>query len=226
MNTEGHRSLCDERGIAEVAAAFSAMDEADRRYAAKLDDADEQIKVLGDVPARIADIEQRYTGSGRLPEPLRDPRDPKDVAAWGEAFLAFRDAHQRDAAYLESIKGKTGLVAGNDLDRLTRWVVGELPFHLQRIADDTMSGVDRKIAGLMHPLAVMADVRPGDTGKIANLSGHAPNPDVRIGAPIGGRPSLIIQPALHASTRQRTSRAAARMQAPHLPIPGRNERQP
>jgi len=157
------------RGVGEVDAALAAMTRAEQLYAERVAEADRQLAELGDVTGRFAAIEARYTGSGKLPEILRDPASPQDVAAWGQAFLAFRTSLQQDGSYLQDIGGRTTLISRQDHDRLSRWVNQELPPRLERIEAETMGGVDRRIAALMQPLAFMADVKPGDSGKITNL---------------------------------------------------------
>ncbi len=150
------------RGDPRVAEAFAELERAERAFAALRQQAQGQLGELGDVVARVAEIEARYVGSGKLPEPLRPPIDERLVESWARAILEFRRRLPEDIAYLQKARATSTMVPRKDLDRLLRWVGDSVPRRLQKVVDDTFAAIDARMRAYHDRAEAMARIDPAD----------------------------------------------------------------
>lgn len=165
----GLRTFDSVRDDPGVAAAAARLAEARTRYASLEQEAAAQLADLGDVRGRFAAIEQRYTGSDRIPEALREPIDRDSVDNWSQAYLYFQRQQQADAAWLDSVNGRTSLIPANDFARIHRWVVQDVPGRMKAAVDKTYQDLDGRIAATLGTIEFMAKVGPDDRHRIVNL---------------------------------------------------------
>lgn len=157
------------RALPEYSAPAARLQQAKQRLSSLEAEAKAQVGELGDVTGRFQAIEARYTGHGVLPEPLREPLDRDSVDAWSRALLAFRLQQKEDAAWLESVTGRTSLLPKNDFERVKRWVVQDVPGRVDQAVSETFQGLNGRIAGTLNTIEAMAKVSPDDQHRIRNL---------------------------------------------------------
>ena len=150
---------------------FKAME---ARLNQRINAAIAQHEKLGDVRARVAEIDKRQK-TFRVPQPLRDPITEDAVKAYAARIKTVKAESQKDLAYLQRINGKTPLVSSKVMGRLLHWV-GAKPADADKSAAQSTQTIDAWVETSMGQADFLATTDINDSGHVANrlLGGERP----------------------------------------------------